>query len=59
MNTIKALPALTVEESELERFAAALEQTISQAEHYPAALARLGTRIGLRSAGIRRRSARR
>src|SRR5256714_1563147 len=42
MNTIKALPALTVEEEEIRRFAEALEQTVAKAEHYPRALARLG-----------------
>ncbi len=54
MNVIKALPALTVEESELRRFAAALEQTITAAERYPSALARFGLRTGLRSAGVHR-----
>jgi ornithine--oxo-acid transaminase len=50
MNVIKALPALTIEESEVRRFAAALEQTIAAAERYPAALARFGLRTGLRAA---------
>jgi ornithine--oxo-acid transaminase len=50
MNVIKALPALTVEESELRRFADALAETIAAAERYPAALARFGLRAGLRSA---------
>ena len=50
MNVIKALPALTVEESELRRFADALAQTIAAAERYPAALARFGLRAGLRTA---------
>jgi hypothetical protein len=54
MNVIKALPALTVEESELRRFAAALEETIAAAERYPSALARFGLRTGLRTAGVRR-----
>jgi ornithine--oxo-acid transaminase len=49
MNVIKALPALTIEESEVRRFAAALEQTIAAAERYPAALARFGLRTGLRA----------
>src|SRR4029077_5119358 len=40
MNVIKALPALTVEEDEIRRFAAALEQTIAAAQRYPSALAR-------------------
>lgn len=54
MNTIKALPALVVEEEEIRRFAAALEQTVAAAERYPAALARFGARTGLRAARVRR-----
>jgi ornithine--oxo-acid transaminase len=54
MNTIKALPALVVEEGEIRRFAAALEQTVAAAERYPLALARFGARTGLRAAGMRR-----
>jgi ornithine--oxo-acid transaminase len=54
MNVIKALPALCVEEDEIRRFAAALEQTIAAAERYPSALVRFGVRTGLRAAGARR-----
>jgi ornithine--oxo-acid transaminase len=54
MNTIKALPALVVEEEEIRRFAAALEQTVAAAERYPAALVRFGARTGLRAARSRR-----
>jgi ornithine--oxo-acid transaminase len=54
MNTIKALPALVIEESEIRRFAAALEETVAAAERYPSALARFGARTGLRAAGVRR-----
>jgi ornithine--oxo-acid transaminase len=54
MNTIKALPALVVEEDEIRRFAAALEETVAAAEHYPAALVRFGARTGLRAARSRR-----
>jgi ornithine--oxo-acid transaminase len=54
MNTIKALPALVVEEQEIRRFAAALEQTVAAAERYPAALMRFGARTGLRAARSRR-----
>jgi ornithine--oxo-acid transaminase len=53
MNVIKALPALVVEEEEIRRFAAALEQTIAAAERYPAALARFGLRAGVRAAFAR------
>jgi ornithine--oxo-acid transaminase len=44
MNTIKVLPALSIEEEEIRRFAAALEETIVAAERYPSALARFGLR---------------
>jgi len=44
MNTIKVLPALVIEEQEIRRFAAALEETIAAAERYPSALARFGLR---------------
>jgi ornithine--oxo-acid transaminase len=54
MNVIKALPALTIEEAEIRRFAAALEQTIAAAERYPSALARFGLRTALRAAAARR-----
>ena len=54
MNVIKALPALTVEEHEIRRFAEALAETIAAAERYPAALARFGLRTGLRAARVRR-----
>jgi ornithine--oxo-acid transaminase len=54
MNVVKALPALCIEEEEIRRFAAALEQTVAAAERYPAALARFGLRTGLRAARPRR-----
>jgi ornithine--oxo-acid transaminase len=54
MNVIKALPPLTIEEQEIRRFAAALQETIAAAERYPTALARFGFRTGLRMAGLRR-----
>ncbi|HWX74138.1 MAG TPA: aspartate aminotransferase family protein [Solirubrobacteraceae bacterium] len=54
MNTIKALPALVVEESEIHRFAAALEETIASAQRYPSSLARFGVRTSLRAVAARR-----
>ena len=45
MNTIKALPALTIDEQDIRRFAAALEETIVSAQHYPTALARFGLQM--------------
>ena len=49
MNTIKALPALVIDEAEIRRFAAALEETVAAAERYPAALLRLGLRMAPRA----------
>jgi ornithine--oxo-acid transaminase len=49
MNVIKALPALTIEEEEIRRFAAALEEVVAAAERYPAALARFGWQTALRA----------
>jgi ornithine--oxo-acid transaminase len=54
MNTIKALPALVVEESEIRRFAAALEETVATAQRYPSSLARFGVRTSLRAVAARR-----
>ncbi len=54
MNVVKALPALVIEEREIRRFAAALEDTIAAAERYPSALARFGLRTGLRTARLHR-----
>jgi ornithine--oxo-acid transaminase len=54
MNTVKALPALVIDEEDIRRFAAALEDVIGAAERYPAALARLGLRTLPRAAGVRR-----
>ncbi|HEY2142023.1 MAG TPA: aspartate aminotransferase family protein [Solirubrobacteraceae bacterium] len=54
MNVIKALPALVIEEQEIRRFAAALEEVVAAAERYPSALARFGLRAGIRAARPRR-----
>jgi ornithine--oxo-acid transaminase len=54
MNTVKVLPALVIEEEEIRRFAAALEDVITAAERYPAALARLGLRTLPRAGSLRR-----
>jgi ornithine--oxo-acid transaminase len=55
MNTIKALPALTIAEEDIRRFAAALEETIAAAERYPSALARFGLRMLPRAGAARAR----
>jgi ornithine--oxo-acid transaminase len=48
MNVIKALPALVIEEREIRRFAAALEEVIAGAEHVSSAMVRLGWRTARR-----------
>ena len=45
MNTIKVLPALVIEEQEIRRFAAALEEVVAAVEHTSSAMARLGWRM--------------
>ncbi len=54
MNVIKALPALVVEESEIRRFATALEEVVARAERLPSALARFGMSMGRRALAARR-----
>jgi acetylornithine/succinyldiaminopimelate/putrescine aminotransferase len=56
MNVIKALPALVIEEEEIRRFAAALEEVIARAERVPSALAKFGFQTGRRmlAGGMRR-----
>jgi ornithine--oxo-acid transaminase len=49
MNVIKALPPLVIEEAEIRRFAAALEETVAAAERYPAALAKFGLKMAPRA----------
>jgi ornithine--oxo-acid transaminase len=48
MNVIKALPAMVVEEREIRRFAAALEEVVAGAEHASRAMVRLGWRTARR-----------
>jgi ornithine--oxo-acid transaminase len=54
MNVIKALPPLSIEEDEIVRFAAALDETIAAAERYPRALLRFGLQAGRGAARARR-----
>jgi ornithine--oxo-acid transaminase len=56
MNVIKALPALVIEEDEIRRFAAALEEVLAHAQRAPAALtlSRLGLGAARRRALTRR-----
>jgi ornithine--oxo-acid transaminase len=48
MNVLKALPALVIEEAEIRRFAAALEEVVASAEHASRAMVRLGWRTARR-----------
>jgi ornithine--oxo-acid transaminase len=54
MNVIKALPSLVIEEREIRRFAAALEEVVASAEHVSRAMVRLGWRTALRFSRERR-----
>jgi ornithine--oxo-acid transaminase len=54
MNVVKALPALVVEESEIRRFAAALEEVVARAERVPSAFARFGAGMAGRALSGRR-----
>ena len=49
LNVVKALPALVVEESEIRRFAAALDDVLARAERLPRAMAGLVTELALGS----------
>jgi ornithine--oxo-acid transaminase len=49
MNVIKALPPLVIEESEIRRFASALEEVVAKAERVPSAYARLGVSMARRA----------
>jgi ornithine--oxo-acid transaminase len=54
MNVVKALPALVIEEQEIRRFAAALEQVVAEAERVPRAFLRFSLSIGRRALTTRR-----
>ncbi len=54
MNVIKALPALVIEEREIRRFAAALEEVVAGAEHASSAMVRLGWQMARRISRERR-----
>jgi ornithine--oxo-acid transaminase len=49
MNVVKALPALVVEEEEIHRFAAALDQVVARAQRVPSAFARFGAGVARRT----------
>ena len=46
MNVVKALPSLVIEESEIRRFAAALEEVVARAERVPSAFVSFGMKMG-------------
>jgi ornithine--oxo-acid transaminase len=54
MNVVKALPPLVVEESEIRRFAAALETVVAGVERMPSALTRFGLRLARSAVPTRR-----
>jgi len=54
MNVVKALPALVVEEAEIRRFAAALEEVVAAAERLPSAMASFGWRMARQTVAARR-----
>ena len=55
MNVVKALPALVVQEDEIRRFAAALEEVVARAERVPSAFARFGAGMAGRALSARGR----
>jgi ornithine--oxo-acid transaminase len=54
MNVVKALPALVVEEDEIRRFAAALEDVVARAERVPRAFLRFSVSMSRRAFAARR-----
>ena len=54
MNVVKALPALVVEEDEIRRFAAALEDVVARAERVPSAFLRFSMSMSRRAFAARR-----
>ncbi len=55
MNVVKALPALVIEEAEIERFAAALDDVLARAARVPRALAGLTAELAFGSVRARMR----
>jgi ornithine--oxo-acid transaminase len=55
MNVVKALPALVIEEEEIRRFAAALDDVVAQADRMGGAVTRLGWDLARGSARALRR----
>ena len=54
MNVVKALPSLVVDEGEIRRFAAALEDVVARAERVPRAFLRFSMSMSRRAFAARR-----
>jgi ornithine--oxo-acid transaminase len=54
MNVVKALPALVIEEEEIYRFAAAVDQVVARAQRVPSSFARFGARMATRALTARK-----
>ncbi len=54
MNVVKVLPTLLIEESDIRRFAAALEEVVADAEQLPRAMARFSIQMARGTARSRR-----
>ena len=54
MNVVKALPSLVVEEADIRRFAAALEDVVARAERVPSAFLRFSMSMSRRAFAARR-----
>jgi ornithine--oxo-acid transaminase len=54
MNVVKALPALVIEEQEIRRFAAALEEVVERAERVPQAFLRFSMSMSRRAFAARK-----
>jgi ornithine--oxo-acid transaminase len=54
MNVVKALPSLVVEEEEIRRFAAALEEVVARAERVPSAFLRFSMGMSRRAFAARK-----
>src|ERR1700722_13794296 len=54
MNVVKALPSLVVEEAEIRRFAASLEDVVARAEQVPQAFLRFSVSMSRRAFSVRK-----
>ncbi|HEY2630917.1 MAG TPA: aspartate aminotransferase family protein [Solirubrobacteraceae bacterium] len=54
MNVVKALPALTIEEEEIYRFASSIDQVVARAQRVPSAFVRFGAGMARRALTARK-----